>query len=102
MKAAVFLPLLAMLAGGCDYVSKPESTRFDTVAGGFKFRGIADAAYPEATANGEAWRMRWLEQRLAQTGTCPRGYQITSRKPVLLSTGTLGSIYDVYYEGRCT
>jgi hypothetical protein len=72
------------------------------VDGGFEFRAIADAAYPEASANGEAWRMKWLKQRLTETGTCPNGYAITSRKPVLFSTGSLGSIYDVYYEGRCT
>jgi hypothetical protein len=92
---------LATLAGGCEYLHKPESTRFDGVEGGFEFRAIADAAYPEASANGEAWRMRWLEQRLVQSGTCPNGYTITARNPVLLSTGALGSIYDVYYEGRC-
>jgi len=87
--------------GACEYLHKPESTQFDAVRGGFEFRAIADAAYPEASANGEAWRIRWLEQRLAETGTCPDGYTITSRKPVPLSTGSLGSIYDVYYEGRC-
>ena len=93
---------LAVLLAGCEYLSKPESTRFDAVEGGFEFRAIADAAYPENTPNGEAWRMKWLRQRLAETGTCPAGFTITSRKPVLLSTGAIGSIYDVYYEGRCT
>jgi hypothetical protein len=95
---AIALPLLI---GGCAYLSKPESTQFDAVRGGFEFRAIADAAYPEASANGEAWRMRWLEQRLRETGTCPHGYRITSRETKRLSSGTLGSIYDVYYEGRC-
>lgn len=93
---------LLLLAGGCEYLSKPESTRFEAVEGGFEFRAIADAAYPEQSANGESWRMRWLEQRLRETGTCPNGYEITSRRPVLFSTGVLGSIYDVYYEGRCS
>jgi hypothetical protein len=92
---------LSMLAAGCAFLHKPESTHFDAVDGGFEFRAIADAAYPEASANGEAWRMKWLEQRLAQSGTCANGYTITSREPVLFSTGALGSIYDVYYEGRC-
>jgi hypothetical protein len=86
---------------GCQYLSKPESTHFDAVDNGFEFRAIADAAYPEHTENGESWRMKWLEQKLRQTGTCPTGYTITSREPVLFSTGTLGSIYNVYYEGRC-
>ncbi|GAB2176198.1 hypothetical protein [Dongia sp. agr-C8] len=90
-----------LLLTGCEYLHKPESTHFDAMEGGFAFRAIADAAYPEHTANGEAWRMKWLEQRLRQTGTCPKGYEITARKPVLFSTGALGSIYDVYYEGRC-
>jgi hypothetical protein len=94
--------VLALSLSGCAYLSKPESTRFDRVSGGFEFRAIADAAYPEASTNGEAWRMRWLEQRLEETGTCPNGYTLTSREPVLLSTGALGSIYNVYYEGRCT
>jgi hypothetical protein len=96
------IALLVPSLGGCEYLHKPESTRFDAVKGGFEFRAIADAAYPEHTANGEAWRMKWLEQRLAQTGTCPNGYEITARETELLSTGALGSIYDVYYEGRCT
>ena len=96
------LVALAPLAGGCAYLSKPESTRFEAEKGGFAFRAIADAAYPENTAHGEAWRMKWLEQRLEQTGTCPRGYTITAREPVLRSTGAIGSIYDVYYEGRCS
>src|SRR3954467_11159392 len=99
------LPVIAALANlvvGCAYLSKPESTHFDQVSGGFEFRAIADAAYPEHTVAGEAWRMKWLEQRLHQTGTCPNGYTITAPEPTLLSTGSLGSIYDVYYEGRCT
>jgi hypothetical protein len=100
MTVAALAASLALLAG-CAFFHKPESTQFDAVDGGFEFRAIADAAYPEASANGEAWRMKWLEQKLAQTGTCPNGYTITAREPVLFSTGSLGSIYDVYYEGRC-
>jgi hypothetical protein len=98
------LPLVAawsLLLSGCAYLHKPESTEFDATADGFAFRAIADAAYPEDTPNGEAWRMRWLEQRLLETGTCPHGYTITSRETERLSTGSLGSIYDVYYEGQC-
>jgi len=91
-----------LLISGCAVLSKPESTHFDSVRGGFKFRAIADAAYPEASPGGEAWRMTWLARNLKDNRVCPNGYVITSRKPVLLSTGTLGSIYDVYYEGRCT
>jgi len=100
MKAAVIV-VLVLLLGGCEALSKPESTSFHTVRGGFEFRAIADAAYPEASPGGEAWRMTWLAQRLKASGTCPNGYEITSRKPELLSTGALGSIYDIYYEGRC-
>lgn len=99
MKAVI--PALLLLAG-CEALSKPESTRFEAVHGGFEFRAIADAAYPEASPNGEAWRMKWLAQRLQQNGVCPNGYVITSRETERLSTGALGSIYDVYYQGRCT
>ena len=91
----------SVLFGGRTYLHKPESTAFDATEDGFAFRAIADAAYPEETANGEAWRMKWLEQRLGETGICPRGYTITARETRRLSTGALGSIYDVYYEGRC-
>jgi hypothetical protein len=103
-RPATLLPAIAalLLLGGCELLHKPESTHFTPVAGGFRFRAIADAAYPENSPNGEAWRMRWLEQRLKQSGTCPDGYVITSRKTDRLSTGSLGSIYDVTYEGRCT
>lgn len=99
MKCA--LVAVAVIAGGCGALSKPESTDFRAVSGGFKFRAIADAAYPETSDNGEAWRIRWLEQKLAKTGICPNGYEIISRETERLSTGALGSIYDVYYEGRC-
>lgn len=102
MRARTIALCLVGLLGGCEALSKPESTRFDQTRGGFEFRAIADAAYPEASPGGEAWRMAWLEQRLKDTATCPNGYEITSREPVLLSAGTLGGIYDVYYEGRCT
>ena len=95
------VPAILALAAGCEALSKPESTRFHPVSGGFEFRAIADAAYPEASPNGEAWRMKWLAQRLSETGTCPNGYTITARRPVLLSTGALGSIYDIYYSGKC-
>jgi hypothetical protein len=82
-------------------ISTSRNPRGSTASRAASSFAIADAAYPEASANGEAWRMRWLEQRLVQSGTCPNGYTITARNPVLLSTGALGSIYDVYYEGRC-
>jgi hypothetical protein len=98
---AVVVVAGSLLLGGCSYLHKPESTAFDATENGFAFRAIADAAYPEETANGEAWRMKWLEQRLAESGTCPHGYTITARETKRLSTGELGSIYDVYYEGRC-
>jgi hypothetical protein len=94
--------LALLLTGGCAMLHKPESTAFTPVTGGFEFRAIADAAYPEASSNGEAWRMRWLDQKLKASDTCPNGYAITSRRTKRLSTGALGSIYDVYYEGRCT
>jgi hypothetical protein len=87
--------------GACSYLHKPESTEFTPKRGGFEFRAIADAAYPENSLNGEAWRMRWLAQKLVATGICPNGHDMVSRRPVVLSTGSLGSIYDVYYEGRC-
>jgi hypothetical protein len=92
---------LLFALGACSYLHKPESTEFTPTRGGFEFRAIADAAYPEDSPNGEAWRMRWLAQKLAATGVCPNGHDLVSRRPVLLSTGSLGSIYDVYYEGRC-
>ena len=100
VKWALALGLVGL--AGCEMLERPQSTRFEAVTGGFEFRAIADAGYPEASANGEAQRMSWLARNLKDTGTCPHGYKITSRKPVLLTTGELGSIYDVYYEGRCT
>ena len=96
------LAFAAVLAGSaCSLLHKPESTAFTPTRDGFEFRAIAEAAYPENTANGESWRMRWRAQKLVQTGTCPHGYDIVSREPVLRSTGALGGWYDVYYVGRC-
>src|SRR5947208_15958461 len=70
--------------GACAYLHKPESIELTPTRTGFEFRAIADAAYPEGTPNGEVWRMRWLQQRLAASGTCPNGCDIVLRKPVRL------------------
>jgi len=94
MRSARWLAVLLLLG-------KPESTAFTAREGGFEFRAIADAAYPEASSNGEAWRIRWLEQRLRERGLCPNGYVITSRETRKRATGALGSIFDVYYAGKC-
>lgn len=99
-KHAMVLGLLFAI-GGCELLDRPQSTHFEPVADGFRFRAIADAAYPEGSANGEAQRMSWLARDLKASGTCPAGYTITSRKPVLAWHGQLSDAYDVYYEGRC-
>jgi hypothetical protein len=91
-----------LLIGACDTLAKPESTHLSGGADGFTFRAIADAAYPEASENGEQWRMRWLRAALNARGLCPRGYAISSRQVRLLSSGTLGDIADVYYRGQCS
>jgi len=100
MRGVRWLAVLLLL-GGCEALSKPESTAFTAREDGFAFRAIADAAYPESSANGEAWRMRWLEQRLRERGLCPNGYVITTRETRAHATGALGTIYDVYYAGKC-
>ena len=100
--AALAFALCLLGLGGCEILDRPQSTHFEPVAGGFKFRAIADAAYPEETPNGEAQRLSWLAQHLHESGTCPNGYVLTSRKAVLAWQGELAKVYDVFYEGRCT
>jgi hypothetical protein len=75
--------VLLILAGGCELLHKPESTHFRATREGFEFRAIADGAYPEDTSNGEAWRMKWLEQHFAKTRICPGGYDITGARRYL-------------------
>jgi hypothetical protein len=95
------LSLLAVFAGGCEILDRPQSTHFERTTGGFRFRAIADAAYPEGSANGEAQRMSWLARDLKASGTCPDGYTITSRQAELAWHGQLADVYNVTYEGRC-
>jgi hypothetical protein len=104
VKRGVAWSLALCLVGlsGCEILDRPQSTHFEAVTGGFKFRAIADAAYPEDTPNGEAQRLSWLAQNLRRTGTCPKGYVLTSRKAVEAWQGQLAKVYDVTYEGRCS
>lgn len=99
--AAATLVLAAVAAGGCELLDRPQPTHFERTDGGFRFRAIADAAYPEGSANGEAQRLSWLARNLKRTGTCPQGYTITSREAELAWHGHLADVYDVTYEGRC-
>src|SRR4051794_4125965 len=100
MKRAVVVAV-ALASAGCEILDRPQPTHFEPTSGGVRFRAIADAAYPEGSANGEAQRMSWLARNLKATGTCANGYAITSRKAVLAWHGQLADVYDVYYEGRC-
>jgi hypothetical protein len=93
---------LAALLSGCENVDRLTATDFAPSANGrFRYKGYADAIYTVDSAEAEQRRLRMLDEWLRLNGECKNGYEIISRKPVRRSQGLLGSVYDVWYDGRC-
>ncbi len=100
MSLAVACAALGM--AGCALVDRPELTRFEPV-GMSEFRYVArtdEWVYPLESMDAEAERMRWLEMYLKDNAMCASGYEIVSRRPVVMSNN-FKPIHDVYYAGRC-
>jgi hypothetical protein len=100
---AVLALLSAATISGCAMHTaglKTEFTDFEPTEQGFRYRGLANAIYEIDTEDGEAWRMEILQSYLTDNDICPKGYEITSRKPVVVN-GKGGSVYWVHYQGRC-
>lgn len=101
-----FLTLLLALFAltGCETSDRIQTTEFIPEANGtFRYKGVADALNPIDSQDGEARRMRMLDEWMHLNSACQNGYKITSRQPVLRNMGIVGKgVYDVWYEGRCT
>ncbi|MEM1066506.1 MAG: hypothetical protein AAGJ74_13485 [Pseudomonadota bacterium] len=80
------------LVAGCA-----AETVLQPTPGGFQFQGFANNLMPIDTAEGEATRIRFLEERLEQNGLCPAGYEIVDRQAEFVG----GASWRVYYSGQC-
>jgi hypothetical protein len=98
---------MAMLAAtlalaGCGSVGGSTETEFMPQRDGtFRFRAAADANNRLDSPEGEAARLRMLEDWLQLNRRCPRGYTIVDRRAELRGQGMFADIYDVNYVGRC-
>lgn len=98
---------LAAALSGCaatQSVERIQTTSFEKYPDGLSFRyvGFADAAYPEDSPAGEAYRMQLLSDWLSENSMCPRGYRLGSRDVTIVKKGLIGTIAKVAYTGRCS
>lgn len=99
LSIAVLLPFLA----ACAAHDQRMATDFMPLSDGrWTYKSFADAGTPLESEAGERYRMQMLEIWLGENNRCQDGYSITSRQPIKRSTGLIGDIYDVHYEGVCT
>lgn len=72
-----------------------------TQPGVLEYEVTTAARSPEEGTDAEDERIRWLEAWLKQTGACPGGYRIVSRRPI--DPGEVNPRgHDLRYEIRCT
>lgn len=97
------ITLTAALLTSCATIDRPHLSSFEPIgASEFRFKARADAmVYREDTTDGEEERMRWLQQYLTDNGICPTGYDIVSRRVVIVAERLMGRINDIFYTGRC-
>ncbi len=99
------LAALITLTGGCAANSPapaPGVTELRPLgSGAYRYESLADASFPEGDAEAEATRLRWLERRLADQGTCPEGYDVTERRPVVVRQAVLGPVHRIEYTVVC-
>ena len=82
----------------CESHDRMMATDFKpTGPGRFEFKTLAAPQYPLDTAEGEAARMRMLDEWVAKNSYCAKGYDIVSRRPIQRTA----FVHDVYYEGVC-
>lgn len=102
--ASIFALLSILCAPGCSSLHKSKMTSFEPYTEGgvqmFRFKSEKnEVVYPD-NDYGEAVRMQWLSEYIADNKYCAKGYKITSRKAVLG-----GDIYGLresyFYIGAC-
>jgi hypothetical protein len=74
-----------------------SETRFEASPDGRAFSFVAPARGQADLTAGEPARIRMLGLWLRQTGACPLGYDLVSRKTEERPIGG----FNVYYTGRC-
>lgn len=100
-RGGVLLAMSLALAG-CSNVGGGAETEFMPQRDGtFRFRATADANNRLDSPEGEAARLRMLEDWLQVNRRCPRGYTIVDRRAELRGQGLFADVYDVNYVGRC-
>lgn len=100
MKRVSAASILVVLLNGCgESYDRFLRTEFvPTDSGTFRFKAVGGDSQGE-----EAKRRRQLEEWLKINAMCATGYRIEKRTPIVKNAGIFGdSLYDVWYEGRCT
>lgn len=95
--------VLALVLGACSAAYKANETSF-TRTGGSEFTYVAaadDMSAPAASADGERYRMRFLEEYLRDNRMCAGGYEIVDRQVTVIARGVFGEAQKVLYRGRC-
>jgi hypothetical protein len=95
------LAAIFTMAGCAPYDMEVNSAFRPGPGGTFTYMNIADAVYPDGSPEAEQHRMDRLSKYLRENVMCPHGYEITSREAVARIEGLLGTVKDIYYEGRC-
>lgn len=96
--------LAAAVVAGCEAhdLRVGSSSYLEPVANGvFKWKTIADAAYPIDSDQAEAARMRQLAEALRLNSACLSGYSVDGRAATKKSEGAFGDIFDIFYTVRC-
>lgn len=89
---------LVLILSGCETHDRIMATNFEPRGPGlFSFKAPAGPQYPLDTPDGEASRMRMLDDWVANNSYCRKGYEIVSRNPIQRTP----FVHDVFYEGRC-
>lgn len=102
MRALAVL-VLATTAGGCAAAYKHYDTTFvRTSPVEFAYvAGADDMSAPKDSADGERYRMRFLEEYLRDNVMCARGYEIVDRQVTVIASGAFGQAHRILYRGRC-
>ena len=94
---------VGLVIAGCESRDRAALTQFVPEADGtFMFQASTGATYPLDSAEGEATRLRWLDQYIRENAVCGGGeYEVTERTPIFVASAWLEDNYRVIYRGRC-
>jgi len=96
----LFFAFLLPLAG-CTRTGWTTFQPLDACADGctcFEYVAPGDNTMREDSEKGEQKRLKMLAKWLKLNGCEDRSYEITSRRPVLVSQNMFGKLYDIHYK----